>query len=297
MRTILSRGVAVLAALGLGVSGCGTADGSNEGAPRIVVTTNILGDVVKHLVGNEANVEVIMPPNADPHDFAPSPKQAVAMRRADLLVVNGGGFEAGLVDTIMAAEADGATVVTATEEVALLGNDPHVFTSPANMVVIAEAIAAQLVMEVPALDTPSYRAQVEGYVAELRALDSEVETLLRVVPLDHRVLVTNHDVFGYFAERYDFEILGAVIPVGSTLAEPSAKEISDLASVIATAGVPAIFADTSASTRVAAALAGEGTDVEVVELFSESVGEPGSDGDTYLHLMRTNAQRIAAALG
>ena len=245
-----------------------------------------------------------MPPNADPHDVAPSAKQAEAMRTADLLVINGEGFEAGLVDTIEAAEEDGATVVRATDAVDLLpfvedgeeANDPHVFTSPATMVLVAETIAVRLAEEVPTLDTPAYRSQVEAYVGELRALDEEVEALLSVVPPEHRVLVTNHDVFGYFAARYDFEILGAVIPAGTTLAEPSSKGINELATVIADAGVPAIFVDTSSPTRVANALAGEGTDVEVVELFSESLGAPGSGAATYIDLMRTNAERIATAL-
>ena len=307
MRTILSRSVAtvsIVAGLGVGLAACGTDDASDAAGPRIVVTTSILGDVVEHLVSDRAAVEVVMPPNADPHDFAPSAKQAEAMRTADLLVINGGGFEAGLVDTIEAAEADGAPVVRATEAVDPLpfveqgeeANDPHVFTSPANMVLIAETIADRLAEEVSSLETPAFRSQVEAYVNELRALDAEVGDVLSVVPQDQRVLVTNHDVFGYFAERYDFEILGALIPAGTTLAEPSSKGINDLAALIAEAGVPAIFADTSSPSRVADALAGEGIGVEGVELFSESRGEPGSGGETYIDLMRTNAERIAAAL-
>jgi len=253
-------------------------------------------------VGSLAGVEVIMPPRSDPHDFAPTPKQVEAMRSADLLVVNGEGFEAGLVDAIDAAEADGATVVRATDAVELrplahgAGKDPHVFTSPANMVVIAQAIADRLAKVLPAVETPAYRAQVDAYVGQLRSLDADVEEVLRVVPQERRVLVTNHDVFGYFADRYDFEILGAVVPSGSTLAEPSSKDLRELADLVARAGVPAIFADTSSPRRLADALAGEGADVRVVELFSESLGEPGSGGDTYLDLMRTDAERIAAAL-
>jgi zinc/manganese transport system substrate-binding protein len=123
-----------------------------------------------------------------------------------------------------------------------------------------------------------------------------VEQLLAAVPPERRVLVTNHDVFGYFAERYGFEVLGAVIPAGSTLAEPSAHDLDDLATLIEQAGVPAVFADTSAPSRLADALAGEGTDVEVVELYSESLGEPGSEGATYIGMVRTNARRIADAL-
>ena len=319
MRTVpIKRLTGAALALAVALAACGDDEpAASTDRPTVVVTTNILGDVVTHLVGDLATVEVVMPPNADPHDFAPSARQAEAMRTADLLVVNGGGFEAGLADTIDAAEADGATVIRATDAVELrpFGDhaaaedpdehageedgegDPHVFTSPAAMVDIASAVADRLVEEVPALDTAAFRTQVDGYLAELEALDAEVEALLADIPTERRLLVTNHDVFGYFADRYDFEVLGAVVPGGSTLAEPSSRELSDLATLIDEAGVPAIFADTSSPSRLADALAGEGTDVEVVELFSESLGEPGSGGDTYVDMVRTNAERIAAALG
>ena len=135
-----------------------------------------------------------------------------------------------------------------------------------------------------------------AYLDALEALDAEVEALVATVPPDDRLLVTNHEVFGYFADRYDFEVVGAIIPGGSTLAEPSAAELADLVRQIDERGVPAMFAETSSPTRLAEALAAEGADVEVVELYSESLGEPGSPGDTYLGMVRTNAERIAAAL-
>jgi zinc/manganese transport system substrate-binding protein len=138
--------------------------------------------------------------------------------------------------------------------------------------------------------------RVVDYLAELESLHLEVEGLLAGIPAEDRVLVTNHEVFGYFADRYDFDVLGVIIPGGSTLAEPSAEDLADLAREIDERGVPAIFAETSSPTRLADALAAEGTDVEVVELYSESLGEPGSPGDTYTGMVRTNAERIAAAL-
>ncbi len=110
------------------------------------------------------------------------------------------------------------------------------------------------------------------------------------------MLVTNHEVFGYFADRYGFEVLGTVIPSLSTLSEPSAQELADLADAVAAAGVPAVFAEASSPTALAEALAAEGTDVAVVELFSESLAGPGSGAATYVEMVRTNAQRIAAAL-
>jgi len=102
---------------------------------------------------------------------------------------------------------------------------------------------------------------------------------------------------GYFADRYDFEVLGAVVPGGSTLAEPSAADLAGLAALIEARAVPAIFADTSSPSRVVAALAAESGGVEVVRLYSESLGSAGSGADTYVGMVRTNAERIAAALG
>ncbi len=296
MRTVL---VTVLL-----LAGTACTDGSQATAgPHVVVTTNMLGDVVRNLVGPDAEVEVIMPPNADPHDFAASAQQAAAMREADALVVNGLGFEAGLVDTIEAAEGDGVPVITATDAVDPIAfgdevgtDDPHFFTDPVRMRQAAELIGAQLADEVPELDTPGVDDRVTAYLGELDDLDADVRGLLEGIPSDDRVLVTNHEVFGYFADRYDFEVLGAVLPGGATLAEPSAADLAHLAQLIDERDVPAIFADTSSPSRVADALAAEGADVEVVELYSESLGKEGSPGDTYIGMQRSNAERIAAAL-
>jgi zinc/manganese transport system substrate-binding protein len=319
MRTVLVRisAASVLAgAVVLGAAGCGDDGGGANGAgAAVVVTTSVLGDVVGELVGEDAEVDVVMPPGADPHDFAPSARQAVAMRGADLLVVNGLGFEVGLQDTIDAAEGDGVPVVEvaelapdhlgATGDHAHAGEhehdgedeDPHVFTDPARMAVAVSALAEVLAEEVPALDTDAFRGRAASYVAALEALDAEVEALLAPIPAERRLLVTNHAVLGYFADRYGFEVLGTVIPSLSTLAEPSAGELDDLADLIRDAGVPAIFVERSSPTRLAVALAAEGADVAVVELDTESLGERGSDADTYVGMVRSNARAIAAALG
>ncbi|MGH9275910.1 MAG: metal ABC transporter solute-binding protein, Zn/Mn family [Acidimicrobiales bacterium] len=303
MRTVLR--ICVVAATLAALTSCGGNDGASDagGGAQIVVTTNILGDVVQELVGDDADVQVIMPPGSDPHDFAPSAQQAAALRDAHVVVVNGLGFEAGLVDTIDAAKEDGVQVVTATDAVDLLplpapggGDDPHFFTDPVRMHAAAEHIADELARLVQGLDTLAFQDRVDAYLADLDQLDAQVEDVLAAVPDDRRTLVTNHEVFGYFADRYGFEVLGAIVPGGTTLAEPSAADLAALAGQIEAAGVPAIFAETSSPNRLADALAAEGTDVEVVDLFSESLGEAGGDGATYLDMVRTNAERIAAAL-
>jgi len=299
MRTVL-----VLAFSAATLSACGGDDSFTppDNDPNIVVTSNILGDVVGNLVGEDAEVQVLMPPNADPHDFAASAQQGAAMREADALVVNGLGFEEGLLDTIEAAEADGVLVITATDAIEPLPfggeegtDDPHLFTDPVRMRQAAALIAEELVAELRFLATPAFHARVDAYLSALDALDAEVEALLAPIPEERRLLVTNHEVFGYFADRYGFEVLGALVPGGGTLAEPSAADLADLAVLIEEREVPAVFADTSSPTRLADALAAEGADVEVVELHSESLGaELGAA--TYIGMVRTNAERIAAAL-
>lgn len=306
MRTVLVKRSAALAVAAVALGACSGGDGSDAAADgaRVVVTTSILGDVVRNLVGDDAEVEVIMPPGSDPHDFAPSPKQAQAMRSADVLVTNGLDFEAALLDTIEAAAGDGAQVVVASDGLSVIGGgeqhdgaaDPHFFTDPVLMRAAAEHVADRLADLVDGLDSADFRGRVDDYLAALEELDGEIVGALEAVPEDRRVLVTNHEVFTYFAARYDFEVLGTIIPAASTLAEPSAAGLSALADEIARAGVPAIFAETSSPARLAEALAAEGADVDVVELYSESLGERGSDGATYIDMMRTNAQRIAAAL-
>lgn len=306
-------------AVALGLAACGSdATSSDDGRPTVVVTTSILGDVVREMVGEAAVVEVVMPAGADPHDFQPSARQVNAMRSADALVTNGGGFEAGLEPTIEAAEADVPTV-HALDLVDVLpfgeeeghshegaeeddghdhdGDDPHFFTDPDRVADAAEGIAAFLADAVPALATDEVAGTAAATVDELRDLAVEVEQTLAPIPAERRVIITNHEVFGYFADRYDFEVVGAVIPGGGTGAEPSAGALDELAHVIEAEGVPAIFADASSPARLAEALADEvGGEVEVVPLFTEALGDEGSGAETYAAMVRTNADRIAEAL-
>ncbi|HVM08477.1 MAG TPA: metal ABC transporter substrate-binding protein [Acidimicrobiales bacterium] len=315
--------------LAIGACGGGSAGGgaSGEGGrASIVVTTNVLGDVVSSIVGDQAEVTTIMPVGANPHDFQASAQQAAAMRAADLLVVNGGGFEEGLEDVIDSAEDDGVHVfeaISAVEPLELTdggtkadvhpgegdahadegdahghqGVDPHFFTDPVRMIEAVRALTDEIVEHVEGVDADEIRRAADAYISKLERLDDDIETTISAIPENDRILVTNHEVFGYFAQRYGFEIVGTVIPAGSTSEGASAGALADLANTLRSRNVRAVFADASASNKLAEALAGEvGGKVEVVELYSESLGQRGSDGDTYIDMMRTNAERIAAAL-
>jgi zinc/manganese transport system substrate-binding protein len=310
------------AALVLTAAGCGdgaapTTSMGGCSSVDVVATTSILGDVVRNVAGDAVRVEVLIPPGADPHSFAPSASQAAALRRADLVVANGLGLEEGLHEVLEAAAADGVVVVEAASFVEALplaeeageadagvedghepgSLDPHIWTDPRRMISVASGLGEALAAADPACAT-AYRAAAGAYARDLAALDAEVEATLTAIPPDQRKLVTSHHAFGYFAARYGFQVIGVIIPGGATLSAPSPADLAGLVEVMRAAGVRVIFAETTQSADLANALAAElGEGVQVVSLFTGSLGEPGSGAETYLAMQRLNAERIAAALG
>lgn len=295
---------AAVAAAALLLTGCGS--GGSDGAGRIVVTTNILGDVVQELVGDQVEVMTLMPPDADPHSFEVSAQEAARIGTADLLISNGLGLEEGVQHLVDAAESDGVPVSVAGDSIDTLpagdaegaGPDPHFWTDPARMSTVVDSLATAILEHVPGMDEGELNESVAAYKDELDALDAELEADFAAIPAERRSLVTDHHVFGYLAERYDFEVVGAVIPSGTTLAAPSAADLADLASTIREAGVPAIFVQSTQPARLAEVLAQEaGVEVQIVGLFSESLSAAEPGAATYLEMMRTNADRLVEALG
>ena len=285
----LALGVAALILL----TGCSTPQ--NDG-PLIVVTTNILGDVVSEIVGDEAEVMVLMRPNADPHSFEISAQEAARIHSADLIISNGLGLEEGLAKHLDSADVPllEAGEVVETLEYATNGTvDPHFWTDPARVRALVPAIV-DAIDETTGLDVS---ANAAAYDAQLADLDEWMTDSFAALPQSSRRLVTNHHVFGYLADRFDFEVVGAVIPGGSTLAAPSASDLRELVTAIDTTGVRTIFAESSQPDRLVQVLADEADlDVAVVELYTESLTEPGGDAATYLAMMRVNTDRIAQGL-
>jgi zinc/manganese transport system substrate-binding protein len=284
----------------LGLVGCAPVA---DDRPLVVVTTNILGDVVTNVVGDEAEVTVLMRPNSDPHSFEISAREAARILSADLVVSNGLGLEEGLQQHLDAAAEAGVPVLAAGEAVDVLqyasgdAPDPHFWTDPVRMVDVVAAVAESLAEEVDGVDSSSVEANAAAYTAQLAELDAEMTRAFATIPSASRNLVTNHHVFGYLADRFGFTVVGAVIPGGSTLAAPSASDLRDLVDAIELAEVPTVFAESSQPDRLVRVLAEEaGIDVAVVELFTESLSEPGEGADSYLTMMRTNTGRIATGL-
>jgi len=292
----------LLLLLGAGlVTSCADEQPADTGSVEIVVSTTILGDLVRNLVGDAAEVEVLLPIGADPHDFQVSSQQVASMLDADLIIVNGLGLEAGMEDVLEEVIADGAPVIEIGPHVdpLPLGDDPgqldpHIWMDPLRMADAAAIIVTELADSFPSID---WSAMADRHSTELHAADDEIRLILSTVPDENRTLVTNHESLGYFADRYGFVVVATVIPGGSTLAEPSSADLAALVDVIEREEVPAIFAETIAPNSLANAVAAEADhEVAVVELFTESLGEPGSGGETLIDMLLTDARRIADSL-
>jgi zinc/manganese transport system substrate-binding protein len=274
----------------------------------VVVTMSIWADIVDRVdCADSFAIVTLIPLGGDPHSYEPSMQDRDTMSDAALVVANGADLEAQLHDTIKTVADDGTAVFEVAEHVSTRpmaeaesadddahdGADPHIWLDPTLVIEALPSLGDALV------DAGAGRDDIDGCVdaltADLTDLDAEIAATLDIVPDDRRLLVTNHDALGYFAEHYGFEILGSVLPSSSTLVEASPSELDDLADAIEEAGVPAIFAEALESTDDASALA-DRLGVEVVTLYTDSLGDEESGVTTYAELLRFDAEAIATAL-
>ena len=326
--------VSVLATGALILSACSSSDTATtqsqpttsatpESAPgtvSVVATTTILGDVANNIVACAGGtVEVLMPIGADAHDFSASSDQVASMINADLVISNGLDLESGLIDSLENAAIDGANVF----EIAPLINpiefgagmhdeegdahsdeegdahdhadlDPHFWFDMNRMADAAQLMGAELTQITGDL---AYTTCADTTATQIQAAESDVREILESVPVENRILVTDHDALGYLADLYGYEIAGTVIPAGTTLASPSSADLAELVATIDAEGVTAIFANTAEPSALAEAVATEtGADISVIPLYVGSLGAPDSPAATYIDMMRTNAQLIAQGL-
>lgn len=292
----LSPAILVLAAVLMLAGACGGDDSAaaEQGAVSrlpVVATTTQLTDFARVVGGDHVDVYGILKPNVDAHDFEPSPGDIAELAAAKVIVKNGLGLEEWFDSTIANADTK-ATIVEATGGVGLRGDDPHVWQDPRNAKVMVHNIAVALAAADPA-HAADYEANEAAYAAELDRLDAEIAT--QINGLANKKIVTNHDAFGYYIERYGLEFVGSIIPGFDSQAELSAQDISNVVKLIKDTGVKAVFSETSLPPKTADAI-GRDAGVRVVAgeaaLYGDSFGPPGSDGDTYLGMLRHNTKAI-----
>lgn len=294
----------ILVAASCGDDGDPAADDSQ---PTVLVTTSIWADVVANLAcGDLVTVETLVPLGGDPHAFEPSLADRGRMDAAALVVANGLGLEEGLEDTIDAAEAAGTPVFRFGDHVDTIGYgadaeagadgvDPHVWFDPVRVRGTLPVLAGRLVADI-GLDAGAVDTCLRDYDEALAAVDADITGLVAALPEESRKLVTSHDSLGYFADRYGFELIGTVIPAPSGLAETNPAQLEALAELIERTGVGAVFAESQHSTADVDALAARVGDIEVVTLFTGTLGDGDSGATNYVDFMRTNAVMITDAL-
>ncbi|HZE32546.1 MAG TPA: metal ABC transporter substrate-binding protein [Actinoallomurus sp.] len=283
-----------------------TGDSGGAKQLKVVATTTQVADFARNVGGDKVKVTQILKPNVDPHDYEPSPADVQAIAEADVVVESGVGLERWLDQTIKSAGFHG-TLVDSSKGVALRkGNgtdeeaagDPHIWHNPKNAETMSGNIAAAFEAKDPA-DKAAYAANLTSYTGKLDQLDTWIAQQIDTLPADQRKLVTNHDAFGYYIDRYHLQFVGSIIPSFDTSAELSGKQLNTLIAKIKSTGVKAIFSESSLPPKTAEAIGKQaGVKVEAGEnsLYGDTLGPAGSAGATYIDMERHNTTTIVTAL-
>ncbi|WP_104169831.1 metal ABC transporter substrate-binding protein [Cryobacterium sp. M23] len=327
-RFVLTALTALAAVAALTLAGCtptgGSADGAAAGDLKVVATTTQVADLTRNVVGDTAGVVVtqLIQPNQSAHSYDPSVADLTALGEADVLVINGVGLEEWLDDAISASGFDGVTIdsdegieiqdIAASEEDhaddkaatdgaehSHQGGNPHIWTDVSNAETMAVTIVTGLSDAQPDL-APDFEANATAYTGRLAELDDWIRTNIDAVPAEQRLLVSNHDAFGYFTEAYGITYVGSIVPSFDDNAEPSAAAIDELVAAITATGVKAVFSEASISPKAADTIAGEaGVIVYSGEdaLYSDSLGARHSDGATYISSQLHNVGLILESWG
>lgn len=293
-------------ALAAGLAGAcsdgGMAGDASQDVP-VVATTSIMADLVSGVTCGELGVPSLVPRDADAHAYEPTVRDSDRLLSADLVVAVGLGLEERLEDVLDRASEEGVEVLRVGRDmdpVEVDGEvDPHVWMDPVRMARAAEIVGAALEqLDSLPVDREDLRRCTREHADRLRALTGAVEAILEPVPPSRRVLVTNHEALGYFADRFGFRVVGSVIPSTSALGEPNPRDLDRLADTMRAERVGTVFGGRGESAEVAEALARRvGHDVEVVELRTESLGPTGGAAGTYVGMITEDARLVAEALG
>jgi zinc/manganese transport system substrate-binding protein len=263
---------------------------------RVVASFSILADMLREIGGAAVQVSALVGPDADAHVFEPRPADARQLAQADLVVVNGLGFE-GWIDRLVHTSGYRGPVVVASQAVVprRLGAapDPHAWQDLGHAQRYVQTLADALAAARPA-QAALFRARAAQYGARLAALDAEIRRTLAAVPRERRRIITSHDAFGYFAAAYGIEFLAA--QGRNTDSEPSAADVARLIDQIRAQRVAAVFVENISDPRLVERIAREGRVRVGGRLYSDALSPPGTEADTYLKMFAHNAQAILVAL-
>jgi ABC-type Zn uptake system ZnuABC Zn-binding protein ZnuA len=292
------RFIIILTLITLALTGCGnSASNSGTAAPVLLTSTTILADIARHVAGDRLEVDSLLPIGTDPHSYQATPQDVAKLAKSKLLIINGANYE-GFLQPLLENAGGERTIIEASsgirsrEEAGSI--DPHMWLDPNNVIRYVENIRDGLIQFDPAGEVV-YKTNTDKYLLELTELNTWIDEQVQQIPLEKRLLVTNHEALGYFAERYGFKVVGTVVESFSSDASPSAQQMAGLIDQIKASGAPAIFLDAGDNTSLAQQIADE-TGVQVVtDLHLESLTD-GTPAATYIDLMKHNVTQIVNAL-
>lgn len=291
-------------------TGCdpkGQPDASTSGKIRVVTTIGMITDIVKNIGGERVEVTGLMGPGVDPHLYKASAGDVQRLTSAQLIFYNGLHLESKMGDILakMSGNTKTVAVTDAVDRSLLLmppefegQYDPHLWFDVTLWMEVVGKVRDTL-SEFEADNTLMYYTNAERYLAKLAELHEYVKTQAARVPSEQRVLVTAHDAFNYFGKAYGFEVHG--LQGISTATEAGIADVQELATFIAERRIPAIFVESSVSSRsleaVQAAVNSKGFEVKIGgELFSDAMGDEGTPEGTYIGMVRHNIDTIVTAL-
>lgn len=308
--------LAAAVAFAAGCGGTGDDDRSSD-TVDVVATTTIVGDLARQVGGERVDVHQLLQPNSDPHDYEPRPDDVLATTDATVVLASGLGLDSWIEqvaeqsggDPRLVALGEDLPVERAGGEAHEHGDadhadhdehdhgdvDPHWWHDPRNVAAAVETIRDALAQADPQ-GGAAYARNAAAYLRRVRALDAGIRRCVAAVPAGARKLVTDHDAFGYFADRYGLHVVGTVIPSLTTQAQPSAGDLAELNRTIERERVRAVFSEQSVNAKLARAIARETGARSDDSLYGDTLGPAGSDGATYLAMEAHNADAIVRGL-
>jgi ABC-type Zn uptake system ZnuABC Zn-binding protein ZnuA len=286
----------------LTLSACGNgAPTATSGKIKVLATTSIVGDVVRQVGGDSIDLAILMPVGTDPHDFQPRPQDAADLVDAQIIFSNGAGLE-GFLQPLLSSSGTTGKLVEVSTGITLLAMegrnqplvDPHTWMDPNNVILWTKNIAAALSEKDPS-NSAVYNANAETYSALLSDLDVWIHSEVTQIPKVNRLLVSDHAVLGYFADRYGFSQEGTITGSFSTEAAPSARELAALEDKIRQTGVRAIFISEAVNQSLADQVAAD-TGIKAVWIYHATLTAAGGSAASYLEFMRYDVKAIVEAL-
>ena len=265
----------------------------------VVSSASMIWDMVNNIAGDKVESQLIVPIGSDPHLYDPSPTDAQKVSKADLIFMNGLTFE-GWINQLIESSGTKAPTITVTNGLTPISSseyqdafDPHAWMDVNKAQTYIKNIYEGLVRILPE-EKATFESNYKAYSKKLKELDEYITQQINRVPEEHRILITSHDAFSYYGQRYGLRIEGVMGT--STEAEAQTSDLRRVMSIINTSGVPAIFVESTVNPKLMNQIASDNKVKIGGSLYADSIGKKGSDGDSYYNMMKSNTDVITKAL-